>query len=452
MGSIRTRKGARGTTYNALWRDPNGKQRSKTFTTRQAAKAFLKPRSAVPGYRPPVPQHEGTLAAYAATWIEEHDLKPAARQTYRLELAKHILPALGRLQLAHVTSADIYTTVKKWRAAGMGPTVQAKCRTIMSALFEDAVARGILPANPARRVQIARQAAREMRILTVEEYQRVIKYLDPGPRLLVRLAVASGARWGELAELRGADLAGDTLSISRNVAELKSPHRFVVQATPKNGKARKVKIPRALAAEVRAAVTDPGKLLFPAQAAGISAGTSSTTSGTGRRRRRRSARHAGCTTCGTPRSAGGWRTECHWPPCGTGRGIRRSPSPPGTSTALTTLRTRRWAGQWPKPSNTSSSSSNGPSSSRQTRNRFPSATHSAVQCQAGLLMVADNDRRVPALEFLASDHVVAHCAEPSQLIHGRSPPGYGVRQAYSYSCMLLYTGTCLICVFPAQAS
>ena len=263
MGSIRTRKGARGTTYNALWRDPNGKQRSKTFTTRQAAKAFLKPRSAVPGYRPPVPQHEGTLAAYAATWIEEHDLKPAARQTYRLELAKHILPALGRLQLAHVTSADIYTTVKKWRAAGMGPTVQAKCRTIMSALFEDAVARGILPANPARRVQIARQAAREMRILTVEEYQRVIKYLDPGPRLLVRLAVASGARWGELAELRGADLAGDTLSISRNVAELKSPHRFVVQATPKNGKARKVKIPRALAAEVRAAVTDPGKLLFP---------------------------------------------------------------------------------------------------------------------------------------------------------------------------------------------
>lgn len=35
-----------------------------------------------------------------------------------------------------------------------------------------------------------------MRMLTVEEYKRVLKYLDPQPRLMVRLAVASGARWG----------------------------------------------------------------------------------------------------------------------------------------------------------------------------------------------------------------------------------------------------------------
>ena len=269
MGSIRTRKGARGTTYSALWRDQNGKQRSKTFTTRAAAKAFLKPRSAVPGVRPLVPAHvEGTVAAYAATWIEEHELKEVARQTYRLELAKHILPAIGRLQIAHVTSADIYTAVKKWRAAGMGPSVQAKCRTIMSALFEDAVALSILPANPARRVKIAKQAPREMRILTVVEYQRVIKYLDHQPRLMVRLAVASGVRWGELAELRGADLAGNTLTISRDVAQLKSPHRFVVQPTPKNGRARKVKIAPALAAEVRAHATGPSELLFPAPAGG----------------------------------------------------------------------------------------------------------------------------------------------------------------------------------------
>lgn len=264
MGSIRMRKGARGTTYSALWRDPNGKQRSKTFTTKAAAKAYLRPHSAVPGYRAPVPQHEGTVAAYAATWIEEHQLKPVARQTYKLVLAKHILPALGRLQLAHVTSADIYITMKRWRAARMGPSVQAKCRTVMSAMFEDAVQSGVIPVNPVRGVQIARQTVREMRILSVQEYRRVLKYLDPGPRLMVRLAVASGARWGELAELRGTDLDGDVLIISRNVAELKAPHRFVIQPAPKNGKSRKVKIAHALAAEIRRYGTNPSELLFPA--------------------------------------------------------------------------------------------------------------------------------------------------------------------------------------------
>jgi hypothetical protein len=98
MGSIRERKGAHGTIYNALWRDPNGKQRSKSFPSRQAAEAFLKSaRSPVPGSRVPVPQHEGTVAAYAAVWIEEHHIGPVTRQSYRNVLGKHLLPALGRL-------------------------------------------------------------------------------------------------------------------------------------------------------------------------------------------------------------------------------------------------------------------------------------------------------------------------------------------------------------------
>lgn len=263
MGSIRERKGAHGTAHNALWRDPNGKQRSKSFPSRKAAKAFLRPRSAVRGYQAPVPRHEGTVAAYAASWIEEHQIGPVTRQSYRNVLGKHLLPALGRLQLAHVTAADVYTAVKKWQTAGMSPAQQAKCRTVLSAMFEDAVQRGIIPSNPARRVKISKQTSREMRILTVEEYKRTLRYLDPAPKLLVRLAVASGARWGELAELRGRDLSGNVLSISRNVGELKNPQRFLVQPTPKNGRAREVKIPPQLAAEIKAQVTDPSSLLFP---------------------------------------------------------------------------------------------------------------------------------------------------------------------------------------------
>ncbi len=140
--------------------------------------------------------------------------------------------------------------------------------TGVAAMFEDAVQRGVIPVNPARRVKIAKQVSRDMRILSHDEYRRVLRYLDPAPKLLARLAVASGARWGELAEFRGADLTGSTLTIARNVAELKNPQRFQVQPTPKNGKTRRVKIPPQLAAEVRAHATGPGELLFPGRHGG----------------------------------------------------------------------------------------------------------------------------------------------------------------------------------------
>lgn len=268
MGSIRTRKGAKGVTYAALWRDETGKQRSKTFTSQKAAKAFLRPRSAVAGYRAPVPQNQGTVAAYAATWIEQHQLKPMAKQTYRNHLSKHILPALGRLQLAHVTSADIYVAVKKWQQAGMSLAQQAKCRTILSAMFRDAALRGVIASNPVRDVPVPRQTTPEMHVLSVEEYRRVLPHLDPQARLMVRLAVASGARWGELSELRGADLDGNTLTIARTVSELENPRRWEIQPTPKNGRSRRVKIPAALAAEIHGHATGPDELLFPAAKGG----------------------------------------------------------------------------------------------------------------------------------------------------------------------------------------
>ena len=95
MGSIRERKGARGTAYAALWRDPNGKQRSKSFPSPAGGEGA--PEGAQPGPRLTGARTtaRGHVAAYAATWIEEHQLKPVARETYRNVLDKHILPALG---------------------------------------------------------------------------------------------------------------------------------------------------------------------------------------------------------------------------------------------------------------------------------------------------------------------------------------------------------------------
>jgi integrase len=252
MGSIRTRRGKHGVTYNALLRDEDGRQRSASFSTRTEARNFLKPQSPVASRIPTyVRPDAGTVAAYAANWVATHPLKPVARQTYQYALSRHIVPAIGKKKLTSVSRADIYAAMKRWQVDGMSPALQAKNRAVMTSMFEDAVQRGLIQENPARGVKISKQVIREMRIVTVEEYKRVLPLVPEEYRLLVRLLLASGARWGEAAELRPADLQGDTLVLSRNVAQLKSPHRFVIQGTLKNGKGRKVKIPAAIADELR---------------------------------------------------------------------------------------------------------------------------------------------------------------------------------------------------------
>lgn len=261
MSSIRVRHGKNGISFNALWRDEDGTQRSKVFETLSEAKAFLRPRGKVYEKPPVVHGAQGTVAAYADNWVETHRLKPVARQVYRYALSRHIVPALGSKKLTRVCRADIYTVMDKWQANGMSPSLQAKCRAVMTSMFEDATQRGLIQENPARGIRISKQVTREMRILQPEEYRRVLPYVPEQYRLLVRLLVASGARWGEAAELRPADLQGDVLVLSRNVAEVKSPHRFVIQTSLKNGKARRVKIPATIADELRAiAVGD--ELLF----------------------------------------------------------------------------------------------------------------------------------------------------------------------------------------------
>jgi integrase len=262
MGSIRVRTGRYGTRYAALWRDADGTQHSQTFDTRQAAKNALKPNGGAASIasKPVIEAKPGTVADFAGTWIETHPLKPATRQTYMMALNAHILPAIGGRRLTSVTHADIYAVVNRWRSAGMSAALQAKLRTVMISMFEDATQRAIIPTNPARGIKISKQVITEMRVLTVAEYQRALECLPAQYRLLVRTAVASGARWGELAELRGTDIMGDTIVLSRNVAELKAPHRFIVQTTLKNGKGRKVKISHALAEELHALGAG---LLFP---------------------------------------------------------------------------------------------------------------------------------------------------------------------------------------------
>jgi integrase len=92
-------------------------------------------------------------------------------------------------------------------------------------------------------------------------------------RLLVRTAIESGLRWGELTELRTTDLDTEhgTLTVSRSVVELRGRHtpgmsRFHVKPYPKNRRFRRLSLRPTLVDDLAAFITArhlaPGDLIF----------------------------------------------------------------------------------------------------------------------------------------------------------------------------------------------
>jgi hypothetical protein len=86
------------------------------------------------------------------------------RRFHEYTLSRHVIPAIGEKKLTGVTRADIYATMKRWQVDGMGASLQAKCRAVMTSMFEDAVQRGLIQENPARGIKISKQGGRARRV------------------------------------------------------------------------------------------------------------------------------------------------------------------------------------------------------------------------------------------------------------------------------------------------
>jgi hypothetical protein len=141
---------------------------------------------------------------------------------------------------------------------------------------------GYIAHNPALRVKTPKEKPRRIKAATGQDVFALMQEM-PGPvaRMVVHLAVQSGCRWGDLSELRGADVLvnpddpeTDYLDVQRAVADagfednpLKDGSRFFVEDTTKGGTDRKIGLSAPLSRLLRIYVREngigPDDLLFP---------------------------------------------------------------------------------------------------------------------------------------------------------------------------------------------
>jgi integrase len=242
--------------WQARYRAPDGLIRSapETFGTKRDAEQWLTVVDAeiLRGEWSDPLAGRVPLGEYGERWIEEHRLGERTREEYDSLWRRHIVPYLGRIDLAEIST----DTIRSWRATllrdGRSEDRTAKAYRLLRAVLNTAVDDGKIKRNPCRIKGAGDYRAAERPTATVAQVYALADRMPGRFRALVLAAAFTGLRWGELIALRrcDVDLTGGVLHVRRRLAQ---PRRGGLQEGPPKSAAgvRSLALPEILLDELR---------------------------------------------------------------------------------------------------------------------------------------------------------------------------------------------------------
>src|ERR671913_2070927 len=260
--------------YRARYRDPAGRERSKSFSRKVDAERWVaeiehaKTRGA---WTDPALGRVRFADWLAAWWATTTNLRPTTRARDETLLRLYALPRFGQIPLAAISQLEVRTWVAELSARGFAPATVTKAYQLLGKVLAAAVDAGYLAQSPCRNVPLPTVEREEMRFLTPTEIVALAEAIRPTYRALVFVGAYGGLRIGELAGLRRSriDLLRGTVQVAEIVVEV----RGVLHVGPPKTRAsrRTVGLPRFVADELAAHLadaSDPEALVFTAPQGG----------------------------------------------------------------------------------------------------------------------------------------------------------------------------------------
>lgn len=191
-----------------MWRDHDGKQRSKSFDRKSDAQRHLATVEAdlLRGTYIDPRAGQVTLADYAEQWMAQQEWRPATRVLAESHLRNHIGPRLGSRQLVSITRTDVQGFVKSLsrEPGALSPrTVEGVYRRLVS-ILEAAVYDRRITHSPAIKIQlpkIAKSATGDLVVLDLGDVHRIADAAPPWMTAFVWTIATAGLRPGEAAGL-----------------------------------------------------------------------------------------------------------------------------------------------------------------------------------------------------------------------------------------------------------
>jgi integrase len=244
----RKNKGSRTTwAWEVRYRDPNKKDRSKTFATKGRAEAFAAAIETDIGRGEFLDPRLGkkTLGDWAQEWLSARgtELKPKTSEGYESLFNSHILPTLGDTSMAQIRPLDVQQLLAGMRKRGLSRSRLRQTRQLLSMVLNAAVDNGYIARNPVPREKLGgRDPRRDQHPLTFEEVHAVANEVPDRYRALIYVLAYGGLRWGEAAALRRGrcNLLRNRIDVREAVSEVKGGLHY---GPPKTHQNRTVVIP-----------------------------------------------------------------------------------------------------------------------------------------------------------------------------------------------------------------
>ena len=234
--------------WRARYRDPGGRERSRTFERKIDAQRWL--------MTVEVDKSRGTWVDPAhgrmplGTWLDswlmtQSHLKPATRTRYGVAVRNQILPTWRRVPLQAIAYGDVVAWLNDLLGSGLAPATVRYAYRVFSLTLDGAVRDNRIARNPALGVKLPRIAPTDKVFLNHSQVDALAEACG-NYGLFVRLLAYTGLRWGEATALRVRRV--DLLRNRLEVAESASEHAGRVEiGTPKSHHRRSVPLPGFLA-------------------------------------------------------------------------------------------------------------------------------------------------------------------------------------------------------------
>ena len=186
-----------------------------------------------------------TVKQWAETWLEAYKkgkVAPKSYTNYKLYVEKHIVPAIGHMQLEGVRPVHIETLYAEKER--LSSSALNYIRITLNGIFESAKENRLCNTNPAEKVRPPKKDAKLPTAFSEDEVTDLILYaMDHKYGAYVLIPLYTGLRIGEICALTWPDIDFDsaTITVNKTVAATEEKgKKYEVKQTTKTGKARAV--------------------------------------------------------------------------------------------------------------------------------------------------------------------------------------------------------------------
>lgn len=182
--------------YRVRWRDPSGKQKSRTFDRRRDAdqwRTHVEHQVLSGAYVDPA-AGKITLRSYAEQWRASRPWAPTTAEWVEEKFRLHLYPVLGDRPIGSIRTSDVQGWVK---GLALSPTSARNTASKLSSVMRAAVADRLIALNPCEGVALPKAVKRLVVPPTAEQVGELAVAMPDDWRVIVALGSGLGLRAGE---------------------------------------------------------------------------------------------------------------------------------------------------------------------------------------------------------------------------------------------------------------